>query len=238
MLGLVFLFSLITTPFLSIGFGIFLFSKLSIAFGVGLTIFIFLILFFGFQYVASMWLINIHAPAKTIEYETTLLSLSSDTSGMTELDVPYVFGLGFFGHVICGIGIIASFLISSKREIAGIVVCGLLATVLIWVLVRNSKASPFFTPPLVASRDGIRSQKYFVPWGDVVDVFVGSDRGRPLYIETTRGASSYQIGGDGRDAPYEAKRVQVPVMGMWVEDAAQYLLIRARLTCANERLKL
>jgi hypothetical protein len=109
---------------------------------------------------------------------------------------------------------------------------------LIWTLARNSKASPFFAPPLVASRDGIRSRKYFVPWRDVVDVFVGSDRGHPLYVETVRGASSYRIGGDGREEPYEAKRIQVPALGMWPEDAAQYLLLRARLTCGAEKPKL
>jgi uncharacterized membrane protein len=146
MITLIFILSLIVTPLLSVALGILLFSGLPIAVGVGLTILTFLLLFFGCQYFASMWLVNIHAPAKAIEYKATLLSPSSDkydstalspsadkyestflspspdTSGMTKLDIPYVFALGVFGHIICGIGIIVEISTASRGEPTVIIV--------------------------------------------------------------------------------------------------------------------
>jgi hypothetical protein len=213
MLNLIFLLSLIVTPFLSVVLGILLFSGLPIGVGVGLTILRFLILFFGSQYFASRWLTNIRAPAKTIKFEATLLSSpdkvestpcspssdTSKTSEMTELDVPYVFGLGVIGHITCVIGTIIALSTVSRGEPTAIIACrGFVAVMLIWAFVRNSKASPFFAPPLIASLDGIRSQKYFVPWRDVVNVFVGSDRGHPLYVEAAKAEKqlhcSFKIG--------------------------------------------
>jgi hypothetical protein len=231
MLNLISLILLIVAPLPSLALGLLLLSRLPIAVAVGLTMCMFLLLVLGIQYLAAMWLERVRAPAKALEYESSLLSPSSDGSGTTKLDVPFVFGLGVFGHIVCLAGIVAAIFTISATETTSILACGgVLAAMGIWGLARVSKASPFFVPPLIASREGIRSQKYFVPWQDVVNVVVGSGRGRPLYIDTVREGSSYRIGSDGREQPCEEKRVKVPSLGMWSEDAAQYLLTRARLT--------
>jgi hypothetical protein len=231
MLNLISLVLFFAAPLPSIALGWLLFSKLPIAAAVGLTSCTFLLLFLGFQYLAAKWLVRVRAPAKTLEYESSLLSPSSDSSDTTKLDVPFVFSLGVFGHIACLVGIAAAVFRISANEQTSLLACrAVFGAIWIWGLVRYSRASPFFAPPLIASREGIRSQQYFVPWQDVVNVVVGSGRGRPLYIDTARGGSSYRIGGDGREQPYEEKRVTVPVLGMWSEDAAQYLLTRARLT--------
>lgn len=152
--------------------------------------------------------------------------------------MPYIFGLGIFGHVASIIAIAGIiFTLPRGGPIFILIGKGVLTMVLIWLVIRNSKISPFFVPQLIASREGIRNQKYVIPWQDVVNVYVSSSRGNPLCVQTARGISAYRIDGNGQDLPYEAKDVELSALGMWRADAVQYLQIRAHLTCEDNMMK-
>lgn len=238
MSNLVFILLEVAVPFLSIGLGALVFSGQSIGIAVALVIFLFLVLSCGCYYLSSAWQKKIRAPAMAIEYEAILLSQTSDSSAMLGLDVPYIFALGRLGHIAIIIAIAGViFTLSTGESIDILIGKGVLLAVLIWLLIRNSKASPFFVPRLIASREGIRSQKYVIPWRDVVNVYVSSSRGNPLCVQTARGLSAYRIGGNGQDLPYEAKAVELSALGMWRTDAVQYLQIRRRLTCEHSMMK-
>lgn len=223
MLNLGSIIALFVAPGISIALGLLLFARLPLPLAVGLTVSTFLLLFLGSQYLLSMWLKRFRAPATAARLEAAM-----------ELGTPHVFGLGIVGQVSCVAGAALALIATFPREPVFLTGCRLLVAVgLLWFLARSAKVSPFFSPPLIASREGIRSQRYVIPWQDVVNVFVGSGRGRPLLVETRHGKSMYLIGGDGREVPCEPKLIRAPAFGMWPEDAAQYLLVRKRLELAS-----
>lgn len=239
MSNLVFILLAVAIPFLSIGIGMLVFSGLPIGIAVTLTIFVFLLFSYGCYKFSSAWQKKIRGPAKTIEYETILLSKTSDSSGRRGLDIPYIFGLGILGHVASVTAVVGIIFTTSKVELVSILTGKVIVMLgLILLIIRTSKASPFFVPQLIASRDGIRTPKYLIPWQDVINVGISSSKGNPVYVQTTRGISAYRIGGDGQYLPCELKSVELSVLGMWRADAVQYLQIRARLTCeANKMAK-
>lgn len=83
---------------------------------------------------------------------------------------------------------------------------------------------------LVVDRSGIRTKKYFIPWEDVINVRGFSGRGGGVFVETLKGNSAYFVKSDRTESPFESKQVVVAALGMWNEEAARYLRLRAQLS--------
>ncbi len=160
--------------------------------------------------VLPKWVCRANDVTSTWAFEPGLLSIS-------------------IGLVIATIGIICGIdLFNEGKKFIGAMLVLIVLSAFVMNVISRLKTSPWYRgPDIVASPDGIKLRKHFVPWKEVQNVTHSQGRaGNWIVIHTLNDISLYSLG--KQSSLYYSKTVTVSSVGGLPESIACYLNVRAK----------